>query len=1156
QGTANVLVTFTLAAGATPVPPGGAPPSSVTLGTITGSLVTHDSQYIVTAQFAIPALEPVGWKDAAVVFTLPEGGTLTYSKTATFQVTAGSGVAASFTGTPTSGKAPLTVSFTDSSTGTITNHLWNFGDGATSTANNPSHTYTNTGSYTVSLAVFATAGSNTLTRTGYVTVSGTPTPGGYSIVDTGQTNCFDNINLITAPTTGQPFYGQDAQFSGTQPSYTKSSDGLTVKDNVTGLTWQMSPDTNGDGVIDSLDKMTLAQAQTHITALNAANYGGYNDWRLPTIKELYSLITFAGIDPSGVSGTDTSGLTPFIDRTYFDFGYGDTARGERIIDMQYASSTLYVYHTMLSSPAMFGVNFADGRIKGYSLDMSWSGTGDSKFPVRLVRGVVYGANDFVDNGDSTITDRATKLMWSKGDSAKGLNWQEALAWAQTQNAENYLGHSDWRLPNAKELQNIVDYTRSPDTTSSAAISPLFTCSGITNEAGNADFPFYWTSTTHMSQGGGPDASAIGGGYAVYVAFGRAMGYMTMPNDPTIGAWLDVHGAGAQRSDPKVGNPADYPQGHGPQGDAIRIYNYVRLVRDALRSPVVDTGQTSCYDNTNLITAPTTGQPFYGQDAQFSGTQPSYTKSGDGLTVKDNVTGLTWQQSHYTGQVYWEEAQAVATVMNATNYGGYSDWRLPTIKELYSLWNGNTGWPFIDTSYFTISYASEEDLSHAIFWSSSKYSGLLESTVDGNVGAEMAFGVNFGTGHIKAYSIASGPRHLVRCVRGASYGINSFLDHGDGTVTDQATGSIWARTDSGSGMDWEHALAYAQTQNAANYLGHRDWRLPSSKELQSLVDYTRSPGATDPANVGPAIDPLFDCTGITNEAGDADYPWYWTSTTNPGLPGATTYDTAWYVAFGRAVGPDGKDLHGAGAIRFDAKVIGAPGGESRYVNYVRLVRNAGTAPVASFSAAPTSGGAPLTVTFADTSTDTITTRSWNFGDGTSFTTTGTNVTHTYNAPGTNTVRLIVSGPSGSSTNLQANLVVATSVDSIGDGIPDWWRVQYFGGTSSTTNANSCAAADPDHDGVDNHHEYIADTNPTNGLSYFHIQSVSNATSFAVFYPSSASRKYTLYCRTNLTSGAWMNVPSQTDILGSGALDVLTDPSPNGTLRFHRIGVRVP
>ena len=44
-------------------------------------------------------------------------------------------------------------------------------------------------------------------------------------------------------------------------------------------------------------------------------------------------------------------------------------------------------------------------------------------------------------------------------------------------------------------------------------------------------------------------------------------------------WIDVHGAGAHRSDPKAGDPAEYSEGHGPQGDAIRIYNYVRLVRN-------------------------------------------------------------------------------------------------------------------------------------------------------------------------------------------------------------------------------------------------------------------------------------------------------------------------------------------------------------------------------------------------------------------------------------------------------------------------------------------------------------------------------------------------------------------------------------------------
>jgi PKD repeat protein len=77
---------------------------------------------------------------------------------------------ASFTGTPTSGKFPLTVTFTEASTNSPTSWYWTFGDGSTSTAKSPSHTYSAKGTYTVSLKVTNAGGSNTLTRTGYITV--------------------------------------------------------------------------------------------------------------------------------------------------------------------------------------------------------------------------------------------------------------------------------------------------------------------------------------------------------------------------------------------------------------------------------------------------------------------------------------------------------------------------------------------------------------------------------------------------------------------------------------------------------------------------------------------------------------------------------------------------------------------------------------------------------------------------------------------------------------------------------------------------------------------------------------------------------------------------------------------------------------------------
>lgn len=397
----------------------------------------------------------------------------------------------------------------------------------------------------------------------------------YKIVDTGQKNYYNNNSVISAPAVGQSFYGQDAQYTGNEPSYTDNADG-TITDNVTGLMWTKSYDLNGDGIINYGDKLYAEEAKD---SASTCRVGGYNDWRLPTIKELYSLILFSGNDINP-TGTTTGGAKPFIDTSYFKIGWGDLSAGDRIIDAQVASSTYYKSTTMGGNTTMFGVNFIDGRIKGYPAAVSIG----KKYYVLYVRSnTEYGKNNFKDNNDGTVTDNATGLMWMKDDNGKGLNWQKALELADSLNNIKYKGYSDWRLPNAKELQSIIDYTRSPDFTNSPAIDPIFNCTQITNEAGNTDYPFYWTSTTHCGQtdSQGSDAS--------YVCFGRALGYMSA--GPQGSGWIDVHGAGAQRSDPKAGDPNQYSQGRGPQGDAIRIYNYVRLVRDTTTTTDVNDEQS-------------------------------------------------------------------------------------------------------------------------------------------------------------------------------------------------------------------------------------------------------------------------------------------------------------------------------------------------------------------------------------------------------------------------------------------------------------------------------------------------------------------------------------------------------------------------------------
>jgi hypothetical protein len=405
----------------------------------------------------------------------------------------------------------------------------------------------------------------------------------YAVVGTGQSRCYNAYAEIAPPRPGQPFFGQDAQYRHNQPAYTLSADGLTVRDNVTGLTWQSSPNLRDGGAPTSGDKLTARQAALLPAWLNQKHWGSFGDWRLPTIKELYSLILFSGIDASRPDMTDPSGAWPFIDTRYFKFVYGDPRAGERTIDSQWATGSF--------SPAnpnqMFGVNFADGRIKGYGTTMP--GRGEKTFFVLCVRGnPAYGHNDFVDNGDGTITDRATGLMWAKADSGLGFNWESALTWVQARNEEHYLGHDDWRLPDAKELQSIVDYSRCPDTSGSPAISPRFDCTPIANEIGRRDYGFYWTSTTHVGDPNGPNGP---GGAAVYVAFGRGSGWPSAPFGPLAGqpTFADVHGAGCQRSDPKAGDPRAYPHGRGPQGDVVRINNFVRPVRGGPTAPSTAAG---------------------------------------------------------------------------------------------------------------------------------------------------------------------------------------------------------------------------------------------------------------------------------------------------------------------------------------------------------------------------------------------------------------------------------------------------------------------------------------------------------------------------------------------------------------------------------------
>jgi hypothetical protein len=344
----------------------------------------------------------------------------------------------------------------------------------------------------------------------------------------------------------------------------------------------------------------------------------------------------------------------------------------------------------------------------------------------------------------------------------------------------------------------------------------------------------------------------------------------------------------------------------------------------LTYPIVDSNQGLTYDNIKQMTPPAEGDAFYGQDAQYTGNLPSYTDNGDG-TITDNVTGLMWAQDLSTSDHSWSDAVAYC---ESLELGGYDDWRLPTVKELWSIRDFSQGWPWVDTDYFKLVGDGSDQRQHHS-WTSNRY--LVESDYQNQqVKGNPSFIVNDWTGHIKAMD----GNRFVRAVRGnPSYGINDFVDNGDHTITDNATGLMWSQNDSGKAMSWEAALAYAE---AATTAGYDDWRLPNAKELQSIADYS---------GVFPAMDAsIFQLTQLTNIKGQVDYPFYWSSTSNPieGSDGAVEIGSvyAWVLAAGYNTDPAGNDLHGAGSVVFVPKseaYFSERDPEIHRYNYVRLVR---------------------------------------------------------------------------------------------------------------------------------------------------------------------------------------------------------------------------
>ncbi|MCC6624447.1 MAG: DUF1566 domain-containing protein [Deltaproteobacteria bacterium] len=286
-------------------------------------------------------------------------------------------------------------------------------------------------------------------------------------------------------------------------------------------------------------------------------------------------------------------------------------------------------------------------------------------------------------------------------------------------------------------------------------------------------------------------------------------------------------------------------------------------------PMPDSAPLFCTDGAGLVDpCPAPGEPGFGQDATHAAHPPSY--QIDGPVVTDLVTGLGWQRETAAASYDWWGAREHCA---ALTLGGHDDWRLPSRIELVSVLDFGRRDPVIDPTAFP---GTPSDF----YWTSSPVPFL-----------SFAYGVRFELGFIYDHDPRSTGR--VRCVRGAYEppGERFTIEAEAGVVRDNGTGLVWERDTLDAPLGWLDALARCEALELA---GFDDWRLPTLKETQTLIDERR---------LQPSID--------VHAFPDTPSEWYWSST-----PIATHPDQAWATSTtdGYASIHAGAELHRVRCVR--------------------------------------------------------------------------------------------------------------------------------------------------------------------------------------------------------------------------------------------------
>ncbi|MEI6806251.1 MAG: DUF1566 domain-containing protein, partial [Myxococcaceae bacterium] len=227
-------------------------------------------------------------------------------------------------------------------------------------------------------------------------------------------------------------------------------------------------------------------------------------------------------------------------------------------------------------------------------------------------------------------------------------------------------------------------------------------------------------------------------------------------------------------------------------------------------------------------------------------------------VTDSFTGIQWQQNASTTAMNWTDAQRYCA--NQTT-GSLSGWRVPNIGELGTLVDYTARSPYVNTTAFPSMPASN-------FWSASSDIGM----------ASYSWYLFF-SGYARTYSQTTGTSSLVRCVRSCyklPLSIRYIVGTGrnTGTVIDSVTGLTWQKLAPATTYTQSGAAGYCSSLILGGFTSN--WRLPTIKELQTLVDYSVSQNSL-------IMDSVFSGERVN---------WYWSST-----PWATSPANGWGIYFG-------------------------------------------------------------------------------------------------------------------------------------------------------------------------------------------------------------------------------------------------------------------